>query len=40
VFKPDGSLAGVLDVDSTEYDAFDEIDQAGLIEICRILLTA
>lgn len=40
VFRPDGSLAGVLDVDSTEYDAFDETDQAGLTEICRILLTA
>ena len=40
VFRPDGSLAGVLDVDSTDYDAFDEIDQAGLTEICRILLTA
>lgn len=40
VFKADGTLAAVLDVDSTEYDAFDEIDQAGLVEICRILLTA
>ena len=40
VFKPGGSLAGVLDVDSTEYDAFDDVDQAGLVEICRILLTA
>lgn len=40
VFKPDGSLAGVLDVDSTEHDAFDAVDQAGLTEICRVLLTA
>ena len=40
VFKADGTLAAVLDVDSTEYEAFDEIDQAGLVEICRILLTA
>ena len=40
VFKVDGTLAAVLDVDSAEYDAFDEIDQAGLVEICRILLTA
>jgi len=40
VFRPDGSLAGVLDVDSTEYDAFDSVDQEGLTEICRILLTA
>jgi GAF domain-containing protein len=40
VFKADGTLAGVLDVDSTDLDAFDAVDQAGLIEICRILLTA
>ncbi|OZB11675.1 MAG: diguanylate phosphodiesterase, partial [Hyphomonas sp. 34-62-18] len=30
----------VLDVDSTEYDAFDEVDQAGLVAICGSLLTA
>jgi GAF domain-containing protein len=40
VFRADGSLAAVLDVDSTEYDAFDEIDQAGLVAICGSLLTA
>jgi GAF domain-containing protein len=40
VFKANGELVGVLDVDSTDYDAFDETDQAGLTEICRILLTA
>jgi L-methionine (R)-S-oxide reductase len=40
VFKADGTLAGVLDVDSTDLDAFDAVDQAGLVEICRILLTA
>lgn len=39
VFRADGSLAAVLDVDSTDYDAFDEIDQAGLIAICGSLLT-
>lgn len=39
VFRADGSLAAVLDVDSTDYDAFDEIDQAGLIAICQSLLT-
>ncbi|MBA4227629.1 MAG: diguanylate phosphodiesterase [Hyphomonas sp.] len=39
VFRADGSLAAVLDVDSTEYDAFDEIDQAGLVAICGSLLT-
>ena len=38
VFTPQGDLAGVLDVDSTDYDAFDEIDQAGLTEICSLLL--
>lgn len=40
VFRPDGALAGVLDVDSTEPDAFDAVDQAGLTDICRVLLTA
>ncbi|MBK8199452.1 MAG: GAF domain-containing protein [Acidobacteria bacterium] len=40
VFTPQGDLAGVLDVDSTDYDAFDEIDQAGLTEICSLLLRA
>ena len=37
---PDGSLAAVLDVDSTEYGAFDEIDQQGLEAICNELLSA
>ncbi len=40
VFRADGSLAAVLDVDSTEYDAFDAVDQAGLVAICGSLLTA
>ncbi|OYW82669.1 MAG: diguanylate phosphodiesterase [Hyphomonas sp. 32-62-5] len=40
VFRADGTLAAVLDVDSTEYDAFDEVDQAGLVAICGSLLTA
>lgn len=40
VFRPDGSLAAVLDVDSTDYDAFDAVDQAGLTAICESLLTA
>ncbi len=39
VFRVDGSLAAVLDVDSTEYDAFDEVDQAGLVAICESLLS-
>ncbi|MEQ8558988.1 MAG: GAF domain-containing protein [Henriciella sp.] len=40
VFDRDGTLAAVLDVDSTEYDAFDAVDQEGLEAICKILLTA
>ena len=40
VFTADGTLAAVLDDDSAEFDALDESDQAGLVEICRILLTA
>lgn len=39
VFRADGSLAAVLDVDSTEYDAFDAVDEAGLVAICNSLLT-
>ena len=39
VFRADGSLAAVLDVDSTEYDAFDAVDEAGLVAICDSLLT-
>lgn len=40
VFGADGELAAVLDVDSTEPDAFDAIDKTGLEAICQILLTA
>ena len=39
VFDGDGTLAAVLDVDSTEFDAFDETDRAGLEAICGTLLT-
>jgi L-methionine (R)-S-oxide reductase len=39
VFDADGKLAAVLDVDSTEFDAFDEIDREGLDAIGRVLLT-
>ena len=35
---PDGTLAAVLDIDSTEADAFDDIDKAGLEAICNGLL--
>ena len=39
VFDKSGALAAVLDVDSTQFAAFDEIDQAGLEAICGDLLT-
>lgn len=39
VIGPDGRLAAVLDVDSTDLAAFDEVDQAGLEAICQDLLT-
>ncbi len=38
VFGPDGKLAAVLDVDSAEFDAFDETDRSGLERICALLL--
>ncbi len=40
VFDAAGALAAVLDVDSTDHDAFDETDRKGLEAICGILLTA
>lgn len=40
VFDAEGKLAAVLDVDSTSLDAFDEVDQAGLVAICNSLLVA
>lgn len=36
VFARDGSLLGVLDVDSTALDAFDEADAQGLAAICAL----
>lgn len=39
VFDRSGALAAVLDVDSTRFDAFDKIDQAGLEGICADLMT-
>jgi L-methionine (R)-S-oxide reductase len=39
VFDKTGALAAVLDVDSTQFDAFDATDQAGLEAICADLLT-
>ncbi|MBY0563467.1 MAG: GAF domain-containing protein [Hyphomonadaceae bacterium] len=38
VFDAAGALAGVLDVDSTQFDAFDDVDRAGLEAICGDLL--
>ena len=38
VFDADGVLAGVLDVDSTSFDAFDQEDARGLEAICADLL--
>ena len=38
VFKPDGKLAGVLDVDSTEPDAFSPADQAGLETVASLVV--
>ncbi|MEO1643058.1 MAG: GAF domain-containing protein [Pseudomonadota bacterium] len=38
VFHADGKLASVLDVDSEQPDAFDEVDRLGLEAICRNLL--
>ncbi len=40
VLGADRQLAGVLDVDSTQLGAFDQLDQDGLEAICAILLTA
>lgn len=39
VFDAGGVLAGVLDVDSVAFGAFDETDRAGLEAICADLLT-
>lgn len=39
VIDAQGSLAAVLDIDSTAFDAFDAVDQAGLEAICADLLT-
>ena len=38
VFDPAGALVAVLDVDSTDFAAFDEVDRAGLEAICRAML--
>jgi GAF domain-containing protein len=38
VLDRDGNLAAVLDVDSTDFNAFDEIDAQGLEAVCRAML--
>ncbi len=38
VFDEDGKLCAVLDIDSTQANAFDEDDKAGLEAICADLL--
>ena len=38
VYNAGGTLAAVLDVDSTEIGSFDEEDKVGLEEICQTLL--
>ena len=38
VFNSSAALAAVLDIDSTSFDAFDAVDQAGLEAICADLL--
>jgi len=40
VFDATGALAAVLDVDSEQPDAFDEVDRLGLEALCASLLTA
>jgi L-methionine (R)-S-oxide reductase len=38
VFDSAGALVAVLDVDSTEFAAFDEVDRAGLESVCRAMM--
>ena len=38
VFDASGTLVAVLDVDSTEHGAFDEVDARGLEAVCRAML--
>lgn len=39
VFDETGALAAVLDVDSTEFEAFDDIDAKGLEAVCRAMMS-
>jgi GAF domain-containing protein len=38
VFDAGGALVAVLDVDSTDFNAFDEIDARGLESVCRAMM--
>lgn len=38
VFDTAGALAAVLDVDSTEFSAFDDIDARGLEAVCKAMM--
>jgi L-methionine (R)-S-oxide reductase len=38
VFDAQGSLVAVLDVDSTDFNAFDETDARGLEAVCRAMM--
>jgi L-methionine (R)-S-oxide reductase len=39
VFDPSGKLVAILDVDSTEFSAFDDIDARGLEAVCRAMMS-
>jgi L-methionine (R)-S-oxide reductase len=39
VFDTAGALVAVLDVDSTEFAAFDEVDRIGLEAVCRAMMS-
>ena len=38
VFDAEGALAAVLDVDSTEFGSFDEVDARGLEAVCKAMM--
>jgi GAF domain-containing protein len=38
VFDANGALVSVLDVDSTDFEAFDDVDARGLESVCRAMM--
>ncbi|MCX7306377.1 MAG: GAF domain-containing protein [Hyphomicrobiales bacterium] len=38
VFDPSGALTAVLDIDSTDFAAFDDVDARGLEAVCRAMM--